>query len=171
MTVLAGVIFILNFFVTLPHLMLTQAKIELTAQSATHQEGSTTESITTTQPISTTDQLPAEPYSADFYLRVAARSIGEGSFAIAEIACTIKNRLRVSRASLAVVLRAYHARDVKPRDDQVEVVRQIFAGELPCPPTWWYALSLQDTRRWKPHPEPAIVVKRDNHYQVWIFDR
>lgn len=171
MTVLTGLIFILNFFIAVPHFMLTQAKTELPVQSATHQEAATTESITTTQALTTTNQPAEETYSPDFYVRVAARSVGEGSFAVAEISCTIKNRLRVSRASLAVVLRAYHARDVTPRVDQIEVVRQIFAGELPCPPTWWYALSLQDTHHWKPHPEPVVVIKRDHHYQVWIFDR
>jgi len=171
MAVLAGIIFVVSFFVTLPQFMITRAKIESQVQSLVWQEATATESITTTQPLTTTNQPAEETYAPEFYQRVAARSIGEGSFAIAEIACTIKNRLRVSRATLAVVLRAYHARDVNPREEQVEIVRRVFAGELPCPPTWWYALSLQDTRRWKPHPEPAIVVKRDNHYQVWIFNR
>ncbi len=107
----------------------------------------------------------------ELYRRVAARSLGEGSFALAEIACTVKNRLQVSGAPLTAVLRAYHARDVIPTAQQVEVVRQVFEGELACPSTWWYAMSLQDTHQWKPHPIPAVVIRRDSRSQVWIFHR
>lgn len=106
------------------------------------------------------------------YTRIAARSLGEGSFALAEIACTIKNRLRVSRSSLSAVLRAYRARDVPPQPHHVETVRQVFEGDLPCPPTWWYALSLQDTRYWIPHQRPpAKIVKQNERKQIFIFDR
>ena len=107
----------------------------------------------------------------ELYRRVAARSLGEGSFALAEIACTIKNRLQVSGAPLTAVLQAYHAHDVMPAAQQVEIVRQIFEGELACPSTWWYALSLQDTHHWKPHAIPAVVIRRDSRSQVWIFHR
>lgn len=108
---------------------------------------------------------------AVLYHRVAARSLGEGSFAVPEIACTVKNRLQVSGASLNAVLRAYHARDVQPQPATIEVVRQVFEGELPCPATWWYALSLQDTRHWQPHPQPALIIRRNNRSQIWIFHR
>ena len=106
------------------------------------------------------------------YRRVAARSLGEGSFALAEIACTIKNRLRVSRAPLGTVLRAYHAADVSPAPAHIEIVRQVFEGQLPCPETWWYALSLQDTYFWRPHQRPpAKIIKQNERKQILIFDR
>lgn len=106
------------------------------------------------------------------YHRVAARSLGEGSFALAEIACTIKNRLRVSRAPLSVVLRAYHAADVPPAAVHLDIVRQVFEGQLPCPETWWYALSLQDTYHWRPHQRPpAKTIKQNERKQILIFDR
>ena len=106
------------------------------------------------------------------YRRVAARSLGEGSFALAEIACTIKNRLRVSRAPLSAVLRAYHAADVPPAPAHIEIVRHVFEGELPCPETWWYALSLQDTYHWRPHQRPpAKIIKQSERKQILIFDR
>lgn len=120
-------------------------------------------------------QLPATAADADhnaFYRRVAARSLGEGSFALAEIACTIKNRLRVSRAPLSTVLRAYHAADVPPAPAHVEIVRQVFEGPLSCPETWWYALSLQDTYSWRPHQRPpAKTIKQNERKQILIFDR
>lgn len=107
-----------------------------------------------------------------FYHRVTARSLGEGSFALAEIACTMKNRLRVSRAPLTAVLRAYHAADVSPAPAQIEIVRQVFEGQLPCPETWWYALSLQDTYYWRPHQRPpAKTIKQNDRKQILIFDR
>lgn len=106
------------------------------------------------------------------YTRVAARSLGEGSFALAEIACTIKNRLRVSRASLSSVLRAYRARDIPPQPYQIEIVRKIFEGESPCPASWWYALSLQDTKHWRPHQRPPVkIIKYSDRKQILIFDR
>lgn len=106
------------------------------------------------------------------YARVAARSLGEGSFALPEIACTIKNRLRVSRASLSTVLRAYHASDVSPKPAQIEIVRRVFEGELVCPATWWYALSLQDTKHWRPHQRPPVkVVQSSARKQILIFER
>ena len=120
-------------------------------------------------------QLPETAADADrhaFYGRVAARSLGEGSFALAEIACTIKNRLRVSRAPLSAVLRAYHAADVSPAAAHIEIVRQVFEGQLPCPETWWYALSLQDTYAWRPHQRPpAKTIKQNERKQILIFDR
>ena len=120
-------------------------------------------------------QLPETAADADrhaVYRRVAARSLGEGSFALAEIACTIKNRLRVSRAPLSAVLRAYHAADVPPAADHIEIVRQVFEGQLPCPETWWYALSLQDTYAWRPHQRPpAKTIKQTERKQILIFDR
>jgi len=120
-------------------------------------------------------QLPATAADADrdtFYRRVAARSLGEGAFALAEIACTIKNRLRVSRAPLSAVLRAYHAADVSPAADHIEIVRQVFEGQLPCPETWWYALSLQDTYAWRPRQRPpAKTIKQNERKQILIFDR
>lgn len=125
-----------------------------------------------TSPVSNTAQLSSmtpQLTRSELYQDVAARSLGEGAFALAEIACTIKNRLRVSGAPLAVVLRAYHARDVLPNPAHIETVRQIFEGERACPATWWYALSLQDTQHWRPHPEPALVITRDHRVQVWIF--
>lgn len=115
--------------------------------------------------------LENQPARQILYERVAARSLGEGSFAVPEIACTVKNRLQVSGASINVVLRAYHARDVRPQPQHIELVRQVFEDELPCPATWWYALSLQDTRHWKPHPQPAIVIRRNPRSQIWIFHR
>lgn len=121
------------------------------------------------------EQPVAVAHSQDLqqlYTRIAARSLGEGSFALAEIACTIKNRLRVSRASLSAVLRAYRARDVSPQPHHVETVRQVFEGDLPCPPTWWYALSLQDTKYWLPHQRPpAKIIKQNERKQIFIFDR
>lgn len=106
------------------------------------------------------------------YTRVAARSLGEGSFALAEIACTIKNRLQRSRNSLPNVLRAYRARDVVPKPADIEVVRKVFEGELPCPSTWWYALSLQDTYSWRPHQRPPVkTIKQNERKQILIFDR
>lgn len=106
------------------------------------------------------------------YTRVAARSLGEGSFALAEIACTIKNRLQRSRNSLPNVLRAYRARDVAPKPADIEVVRKVFEGELPCPSTWWYALSLQDTYSWRPHQRPPVkTIKQNERKQILIFDR
>lgn len=125
-------------------------------------------------------EQPVDPHLAaaspqalqQLYTRVAARSLGEGSFALPEIACTIKNRLRVSRASLSAVLRAYHARDVQPKPAQIEVVRQVFEGEFACPATWWYALSLQDTKYWRPHHRPPVkVIKQSDRKQILIFDR
>jgi len=96
--------------------------------------------------------------------------LGEGSFALAEIACTIKNRLRVSRNSLTNVLRAYRARDVPPKPADIEIVRQVFEGELPCPATWWYALGRQDT--WRPHHRPPVkTIKQNERKQILIFDR
>lgn len=106
------------------------------------------------------------------YRRVAARSLGEGSFALAEIACTIKNRLRVSRSPLSAVLLAYHAADVPPTPAHIDIVRQVFEGQLPCPETWWYALSLQDTYHWRPHQRPpAKTIKQNERKQILIFDR
>lgn len=108
----------------------------------------------------------------NLYTGVAARSLGEGSFALPEIACTIKNRLRVSGSPLSAVLRAYHAKDIAPNAEHIEVVRQVFEGELPCPATWWYALSLQDTTYWRPHNRgPAKVIKQNERKQILIFDR
>lgn len=104
--------------------------------------------------------------------RVTARVIGEGSFAIPQIACTVRNRWHAyHHAGLDAVLAAYHAQDVPPQPWQVELVRQIFAGELPCPASWWYALSLQDTHSWTPHDRVATIVVRDAKSQVWIFER
>lgn len=106
------------------------------------------------------------------YTRVAARSLGEGAFALAEIACTIKNRLQITHNSLANVLRAYRARDVTPKPADVETVRQVFEGEAPCPSTWWYALSLQDTYSWRPHQRPPVkTIKQNERKQILIFDR
>lgn len=106
------------------------------------------------------------------YRRVAARSLGEGAFALAEIACTIKNRLRVSRAPLTSVLRAYRAADLPPKPAHIEIVRQVFEGELPCPATWWYALSLQDTRYWRPHQRsPVKTIRQNDRKQILIFER
>ncbi|CAN5500677.1 hypothetical protein BH10CHL1_BH10CHL1_31340 [soil metagenome] len=124
---------------------------------------------TATQTISVASQVQTQPDIAAFYHRVAARSLGEGSSAVAEIACTIKNRLRVSRAPLTVVLRAYHARDKTPKPEHIEMVRKVFEGKLPCPETWWYALSRADTRHFRPHPRPAAVINR-NSSEVWIYD-
>lgn len=105
------------------------------------------------------------------YVRVAARSLGEGAFALPEIACTMKNRLQRSRASLSGVLRAYHAADVAPQPHHVELVRKVFEGELPCPATWWYALSLQDTHYWRPHQRPPVkIVESPGQKQILIFD-
>jgi hypothetical protein len=118
-----------------------------------------------------TDHPPNQQNTTDLYRRVAARSLGEASFALAEIACTIKNRLAVSRVPLSTVLRAYRAADVPPKPAQIETVRKVFEGELHCPPTWWYAISLQDTRRWKPHPQPAVIIRRSDRSQIWIFER
>ena len=104
--------------------------------------------------------------------RVAARVIGEGSFAIPQIACTVRNRWRAyHHAGLDAVLRAYHAQDVPPQPWQVDIVRQVFSGELPCPQNWWYALSLQDTHYWTPHDRVATIVVRDAESQVWIFEK
>lgn len=106
------------------------------------------------------------------YTKVAARSLGEGSFALAEIACTIKNRLYLSHLSLVNVLGAYHAGDIPPKPADVEIVRQVFEGELPCPSTWWYALSLQDTYTWRPHQRPPVkTIKQNERKQILIFDR
>lgn len=122
------------------------------------------------QPQSTTYNNREE--SNRLYTRVAARSLGEGSFALAEIACTIKNRLQRSRNSLTNVLRAYHARDIMPKPADIEVVRQVFEGELLCPSTWWYALSLQDTYFWRPHQRPPVkTIKQNERKQILIFDR
>ena len=108
----------------------------------------------------------------ELYTGVAARSLGEGAFALPEIACTVKNRLRVSGSPLSAVLHAYHARDIAPNAEQIETVRQVFEGELPCPATWWYALSLQDTAYWRPHNRgPAKVIKQNERKQILIFDR
>ena len=117
---------------------------------------------------------PQKPTAAqiELYTSVAARSLGEGAFALPEIACTIKNRLRVLGSPLSAVLHAYHAKDIAPNAEQVEVVRQVFEGELPCPATWWYALSLQDTTYWRPHNRgPAKVIKQNERKQILIFDR
>jgi hypothetical protein len=154
-------------------LLLKPTYLSLTQYAPTPEFGAEI-TVVHNNPVSTTAPFHAVIPDAspnELYLRVAARSLGEGSFALAEIACTIKNRLQVSGAPLAVVLRAYHAHDVAPNSAQVEIVRQIFAGERACPPTWWYALSLQDTHHWKPHPTPALVIRRNNRSQVWIFHR
>ncbi|MEZ4706282.1 MAG: hypothetical protein R3A44_03700 [Caldilineaceae bacterium] len=118
-------------------------------------------------------QATAPPALDDAGLeRVAARVIGEGSFAIPQIACTVRNRWRAyHHAGLDAVLRAYHAQDVPPQPWQVDIVRQVFNGELPCPQNWWYALSLQDTHYWTPHDRVATIVVRDDQWQVWIFEK
>ncbi|MCE7985840.1 MAG: hypothetical protein DYG89_32075 [Caldilinea sp. CFX5] len=128
--------------------------------------------VISTQPHSQTTSHNGETELQWLYTRVAARSLGEGAFALAEIACTIKNRLHISRNSLANVLRAYRARDVTPKPAHVEIVRQVFEGELPCPSTWWYALSLQDTYSWRPHQRPPVkTIKQNERKQILIFDR
>lgn len=126
--------------------------------------------VTFQSPVQQTEAVDADRML--LYHGVAARSLGEGSFALAEIACTIKNRLRVSRASLKVVLRAYHAADVPPTPAHVEIVRQVFEGQLPCPESWWYALSLQDTYHWRPHQRPPVkTIRQNERKQILIFDR
>ena len=67
------------------------------------------------------------------YTKVAARSLGEGAFALAEIACTIRNRLHISRNSLPSVLGAYHAHDITPKPADIEIVRQVFAASSKPP--------------------------------------
>ncbi|MCX6043743.1 MAG: hypothetical protein NT075_01425 [Chloroflexi bacterium] len=170
----------INLFFVIPLFMLSP-EFSVTESAAFLPEQQATSSITTTQPITATkattavqittgsDLVQMPPDRAEFYRRVAARSVGEGSAAVPEIACTIKNRLRVSRASLTIVLHAYYARDKTPRPEHIEMVRKVFEGELPCPETWWYALSRADTRRFRPHPHPALVVSR-NAGEVWIYD-
>ena len=132
-------------------------------------------------PFARTDQNPASEviesptqaeFSHAFLHRVTARVIGEGNFAIPQIACTVRNRwLENPHAGLDAVLRAYYAPDRRPQQWQIDIVRQIFTGELPCPETWWYALSLQDTSYWTPHDRVATVVRRDAKYQIWIYER
>ncbi len=143
------------------------------AQAQVHQPQnvSAPQPISSTKPISPTKQATDQSNRADLYHRVAARSLGEGPSAIAEIACTVKNRLRVSGSPLRVVLRAYFAHDRPPKPEHIEIVRKVFEGELPCPETWWYALSPEDTRRFRPHRHPVLMVKRDPLDQIWIYDR
>lgn len=167
MTLMAGItylFFTLYLFIHAPQLALHE-KRPMASQQAT-----LTQSVTATLALSTTHQAQGQLKTNDLYRRVAARSLGEGSFAVAEIACTIKNRLRVSKAPLNRVLRAYYARDRTPQAEHIEIVRKVFEGELPCPETWWYALSPADTRRFRPHLHPAMVVTRDPRSQIWIYD-
>ena len=115
---------------------------------------------------------PSEEFSYEFLHRVTSRVIGEGNFAIPQIACTVRNRWRKSQsAGLDAVLRAYYAPDKRPEQWQIDLVRQVFTGELPCPETWWYALSLQDTSYWTPHDRVATVVRLDAKFQIWIYER
>lgn len=127
--------------------------------------------ITTTQSLTTTKLQRGQATSGEIYHRVAARSLGEGPSALAEIACTVKNRLRVSGSPLPIVLRAYFAHDRPPRPEHIEIVRKVFEGELPCPETWWYALSPQDTRRFRPHAQPVVMITSDPSDPIWIYDR
>ncbi len=129
----------------------------------------------TVQPTSQADptaQPAPEEFSPEFLHRVTSRVIGEGSFAIPQIACTVRNRWReYHHAGLDAVLRAYYARDVQPQPWQIDIVRRVFTGEIPCPETWWYALSLQDTSYWTPHDRVGMVIVRDERSQIWIYER
>lgn len=147
------------------------SQVEQRKQAMVQSQVRQSQSVSATQPISPTKQATEQSNRAELYHRVAARSLGEGPSAIAEIACTVKNRLRVSGSPLHVVLRAYFAHDRPPKPEHIEVVRKVFEGELPCPKTWWYALSPQDTRRFRPHRRPVLMIKRDPRDQIWIYDR
>ncbi|MFN8492346.1 MAG: hypothetical protein U0350_32395 [Caldilineaceae bacterium] len=129
------------------------------------------QNVTATQTLTPTKPSNTTANTVELYHRVAARSLGESPSALAEVACTVKNRLRLSGSPLHVVLRAYFAHDRPPKPEHIEIVRKVFEGELPCPATWWYALSPQDTRRFRPHPRPVLMIKRDPRDQVWIYDR
>jgi len=142
-----------------------------TSHSVTQRQSTQVTLSSIQSPLPTTRQNDEKELER-LYARVAARSLGEGDFAMPDIACTIKNRLRLSHNSLTNVLRAYHARDVMPKPLDIEIVRQVFEGELPCPSTWWYALSLQDTYLWRPHQRPPVkTIKQNERKQILIFDR
>src|SRR5947208_15880988 len=86
-----------------PQLSVLKAQLASQKQQATnHHSATQTHTVTTTQTVSMTKQTPLEPKTRELYRRVAARSLGEGASALAEIACTIKNRLRNAKASLTV---------------------------------------------------------------------
>jgi len=174
MTVLASVSYLLiTFYLLIQAPQLTFSKPQFSAQAQQNiqcQPAPPTTTVTTTQVISATDQAQVQPNVNEVYRRVAARSLGESSIALAEIACTIKNRLRVSKASLTIVLSAYYAQDRTPTGEHIEMVRKVFEGEMLCPESWWYALSPADTRRFRPHPHPAKVIKDNQHDQILIYD-
>src|SRR5690349_17784257 len=75
--------------------------------ATTHQKAPQTQNVAATQTITTTKESKSHPNNTELYHRVAARSLGEGSSALPEIACTVKNRLRVSGSPLSIVLKAY----------------------------------------------------------------
>lgn len=81
--------------------------------------------------------------SVGFADQVAARCSGEASFAVQACACTVKNRIDAGWNPHRV-LTHYHAPDVRPAPAAVEVTRATLAGELDCPPAYYYLWSHTD---------------------------
>lgn len=84
--------------------------------------------------------------SMGFAGEVAARCRGEASFAVQACACTVKNRIDAGWKPHNV-LNHYYASDVRPASDAVQTVQATLAGELDCPPTYYYLWSHSDIAR------------------------
>lgn len=90
---------------------------------------------------------------------VASRCKGEASFAIAECACTVRNRIEAGW-NPARVLEHYYASDSRATHDEVATVQAILAGDAPCDPALYFMWSRADVQHLGiGHYPPALVVQ------------
>lgn len=71
---------------------------------------------------------------------VASRCKGEASFAIAECACTVRNRIEAGW-NPARVMSAYYAPDMPATPGEVASVAAILTGNEPCDPALYFMYS------------------------------
>lgn len=101
---------------------------------------------------------------------VASRCKGEASFAIAECACTVRNRIEAGW-NPARVLEHYYASDSRATHDEVATVQAILAGDAPCDPALYFMWSRADVQHLGiGHYPPALVVQNGGR-AVMFFDR
>jgi hypothetical protein len=106
----------------------------------------------------------------DFATTVAARCKGEAPFAIAECACTVRNRLSAGWSE-GKVLEAYYASDALPTQEEIDLVASVLDIGQGCGAEY-FMWSLQDCRRLGIDDIAPLrrVVLVDGVLEVWLYE-
>lgn len=115
------------------------------------------------QPQPVGDMTPQQIYEAAQVLK------GEASFALPELACSVRNRLKAGW-SPERVMDAYYAPPQAVTDAEVRTVALYVRGILPCTRGRYFALGEYAT--WLPHNDPPVdVVEGPNGTSVRFYTR